>query len=227
MGAVLVVSPHPDDETLGCGGLIGICARAMYPLSVLAMTNGEASHPGNEVWRNALSKIRQREQRNALKALGIPNPDIIQLGLPDGELNQISEARREQTLDLIRDVIRSRNIKSLFLPAIDDRHADHREAAKLLVEAVRSCPVTYVFSYQIWPPATRPRQVSVNERAYTLDVSAVLPAKRTAVEQYRSQLGFTEPTHTEGFRMPQALLDEKLRDQECFALILDLSAWSA
>lgn len=41
--------PHSDDKKLGCGGLIALCALARQPVSILAMTNGEASHPGDQI----------------------------------------------------------------------------------------------------------------------------------------------------------------------------------
>ena len=42
LGPVLIAAPHPDDETLGCGGLIALCADLSIPVTVLAMTSGDA-----------------------------------------------------------------------------------------------------------------------------------------------------------------------------------------
>lgn len=226
LGAILIASPHPDDETLGCGGIIARCANARHSLSILAMTNGDASHPGDKVWRKKLGKTRQREQRNALKVFGFSNPDIIPLELPDGELDQLRGEMREQIVELIQDVIRSRDIRTLFVPAIDDCHGDHRETAKLLAQAAQGSSVQYIFSYQIWPPNLRPPQVPTSEIAYTHDISDLLPLKHRAVQKHRSQLSTVDPAHAVGFRMPQTLLDDKLKDHESYALVHDLSAWS-
>ena len=226
LGAILVVAPHPDDETLGCGGLIAMCANAQQPVSILAMTNGEASHPGDQTWRHKLGQIRQHEQLGALKILGICNPDIISLELPDGGLDQLSDEHRREVSAFIKACVIARNIETFFLPAIDDCHDDHQATARLLAGIVLNCPIKYVFGYQIWPPAIRPAQVSNNEMAYVLDISNVLTQKTQAIQEHRSQLGTVEPGHTEGFRMPQVLLDEKLQAHESYALIQNITAWS-
>ncbi|PFG09651.1 MULTISPECIES: PIG-L deacetylase family protein [unclassified Marinobacter] len=226
MGAILVVSPHPDDETLGCGGLIALCARAQHPVSVLAMTNGEASHPGDQIWQHKLGQIRQQEQLNALKTLGVPNPDVISLALPDGGLDRLRGDKTNAISALIEESMKSRNIKTLFLPAIDDCHNDHQETARLLARIATNYPAKFIFSYQIWPPVTRSAQVSSNEAAYALDIAQVLTLKKQAIEEFRSQLGDIEPAHTEGFRIPQVLLEKKLEAHESYALIQNVFAWS-
>jgi hypothetical protein len=63
---IVVVSPHPDDEVLGAGGLICSAARAGQNLIVLSVTDGEAAYPD---WKG-LDRIRQREVSDALNVLG-------------------------------------------------------------------------------------------------------------------------------------------------------------
>lgn len=226
LGPILIASPHPDDETLGCGGLIAHCAMLACPVTVLAMTNGEASHPGDAMWREKLGEIRRQEQRNALKTLGLSDPDIIPLELPDGGLDHLDQDQHERLHKLILDVIRSRGIRTLFVPAVDDCHADHRVTARLLAKVVLSHPVGYFFSYQIWPPEIRASQVSANEREYAHDISDLVGLKRSAIHQHRSQLSAVDTAHTEGFRMPETLLEAKLKNAECFALVRDIASWS-
>lgn len=226
LGPILIASPHPDDETLGCGGLIAHCAMLASPVTVLAMTNGEASHPGDAMWREKLGNIRRQEQRNALKALGLIVPDIIPLGLPDGGLEHLDQVQHERLHKLVLYVIQSRGIRTLFVPAVDDCHADHRVTARLMANVALSHPVGHFFSYQIWPPELRASQVSANEREYAHDISDLVGLKRSAIYQHRSQLSAVDPAHTEGFRMPEALLEAKLKNAECFALVRDIARWS-
>lgn len=226
LGPVLVASPHPDDETLGCGGLIARCADLSIPVTVLAMTSGDASHPGDRAWRRELATIRKREQRNALKTLGLERPDVFALDLPDGHLDAIQGQMRDGIVNLIRDTLQSRAIRSVFVPAIDDRHNDHGETARLLAEALRQCPVEYVFSYQIWPPEHRPTHIEANEEPYRHDIADLLPLKRKAVHEHQSQLGGVNTAKRDGFQMPAVLLENKLKNQEIYALVRDLPAWS-
>lgn len=226
LGPILIASPHPDDETLGCGGVIAHGARLACPVTVLAMTNGEASHPGDRAWQEKLAETRKNEQRNALKALGLADPDVIPLGLPDGGMDHLGGEEYERLGEQILGVLQSRDIRTLFVPAIDDCHCDHRMTAKLLADVTMRHPVDHFFSYQIWPPDVRASWVVANEYKYLHDIGDVLDLKRAAVYQHRSQLSAMEPGHTEGFQIPQALLEAKLKNRESFARVRDTAEWS-
>src|SRR3954463_16211798 len=70
----LVVAPHPDDESLGCGGTIARkAARGTPGTGVLATDGGDATG-------------RRAEARAAVGALGLSDDDLVFLGFPDGEL---------------------------------------------------------------------------------------------------------------------------------------------
>lgn len=160
LAPILIASPHPDDETLGCGGLVARCAEMSCPVTVLAMTNGEASHPGDSEWREKLAATRKREQLGALAVLGLDPPDIVHLNLPDGGLGAAEDERRQHVVRVIQDILISRRVRSVFVPAVDDCHGDHRETAKLLAQAAQAHPVEHFFSYQIWPPRFANRRLS-------------------------------------------------------------------
>lgn len=82
---VVVVAPHPDDEILACGALLHLVAqRGDQPL-IVAVTDGEASHPGSPAWPPArLRAARASETVAALACLGIDAPRLVRLGIPDG-----------------------------------------------------------------------------------------------------------------------------------------------
>lgn len=225
LAPMLIASPHPDDETLGCGGLLARCAEMACPVTVLAITNGEASHPGDSAWREELAATRKREQLAALTVLGLDRPDIVYLDLPDGGLEAADGELRKRVLGVILDVIVSRRVRSVFVPAVDDCHGDHRETARLLAQAARAHPVDYFFSYQIWPPEVRQPQVFTNEVEYLHDITDLVGLKRHAIHQHRSQMRPLDPAHAKGFRMPRTLLQEKLKGHESYALVHDIAAW--
>ena len=226
LGPILIASPHPDDETLGCGGLIARCTTQGCSITVLSITNGEASHPGDHAWQEKLGEIRKNEQYRALKALGVAEPEVVPLGLPDGGLERISREQYERIEARILEVMQARKIRTVFVPAVDDCHSDHRITARLLAAVALKHPVEYFFSYQIWPPEMRPPWVSATEEDYRHDISDLIDLKREAVYQYRSQRDVIDPSHSEGFKMPEALLKAKLTNQEAFALIRDIAKWS-
>ena len=64
---ILVVAPHPDDETLGCGGLISLLAQNGSAFYIVFVTDGSASHRNSRAWPSArLAAQREQEARNAL-----------------------------------------------------------------------------------------------------------------------------------------------------------------
>jgi LmbE family N-acetylglucosaminyl deacetylase len=96
---VMVFAPHPDDETVGVGGLLHRLARAHVPVRVAFMTNGDGyplaveaefdlRHPTRDDYL-ALGRLRQQEAMRALGSLGLGKRDALFLGFPDGGLAEL------------------------------------------------------------------------------------------------------------------------------------------
>ncbi|RYF78229.1 MAG: PIG-L family deacetylase, partial [Comamonadaceae bacterium] len=116
----VVVAPHPDDEVLAVGGLMALLARTGQRLSVVAVTDGTASHPGSALWpADRLAQVRPREQADALAKLGWEGLAIRRLGLPDGGL----QARQAELADMLASLIRPDDV--LITPWRLDGHPDH------------------------------------------------------------------------------------------------------
>lgn len=99
---LVVVAPHPDDEVLACGGLLhGHLARGGEAL-VVAVTDGEASHPGDPEW----PAPRLAEQRRAESAAGLLRLSagralpVLRLGVPDGRVMRYAP-RLQATLEAL------------------------------------------------------------------------------------------------------------------------------
>jgi LmbE family N-acetylglucosaminyl deacetylase len=81
------VAPHPDDETLGCGGLISLLAQNGAAFYIVFVTDGSASHRNSTAWPTArLAAQREQEARNALVCLGIAHAPHLFLRLPDVDM---------------------------------------------------------------------------------------------------------------------------------------------
>jgi len=90
---VLVLAPHPDDESLGCGGLLRDAVRAGIPVHVAFLTNGDANELSFLVWERrpvvtskgaiGMGRLRSEEARHAARALGLRDDAVTFLGYPD------------------------------------------------------------------------------------------------------------------------------------------------
>jgi hypothetical protein len=89
----LVLAPHPDDETLGAGGLIARLRRAGVPVTIVAITDGEHAYADTP----NLADIRIPEQIEALHRLGVPERMIHRLHLPDRDVSGYEDRLADQT----------------------------------------------------------------------------------------------------------------------------------
>jgi LmbE family N-acetylglucosaminyl deacetylase len=122
---VVVLSAHPDDETLGAGGLIAACARSGAEIAVLVATDGEASHPGSPTHPPAeLAMIRRRELHAALGRLA-PDAQLTFLGLPDGRLSGYEHVLAAELATAVDGPA-----TLLITPWADDGHPDHEACAR-------------------------------------------------------------------------------------------------
>lgn len=121
---IVVVAPHPDDEVLTVGGLLAQLAAPDLPVVLLAVTDGEASHPGSRAWPpQRLAQQRQAETAAALALLQVP-ATVVRLGLPDGGVSGQTDrlVRRLQSLLLAGDLV--------FTTWSQDGHPDHEATAR-------------------------------------------------------------------------------------------------
>ena len=133
---VLVVTAHPDDLDFGAGGSISGWTDKGIEVSYCIMTNGDQGGEDPTIPRTEMPKIRQREQREAGKILGVSN--ITFLNHVDGWLEPTIERRKEVVREIRktrpdRMVIQSpeRNWDRLF-----SSHPDHLAAGEIAIQAV-------------------------------------------------------------------------------------------
>jgi LmbE family N-acetylglucosaminyl deacetylase len=207
----LVLAPHPDDETLGCGGLIAACCAAGRPPVVAVLTDGAGSHGNLDPPSQALLREqRQREVRRATRCLGVPADNLILLGFPDMGLADAAGA----CTDLLTLLARAHACDSIVAPSRYDPHPDHMAAAAIAQTVAATVGLTCLF-YLTWawifPPETT--QPGYGARGWRLDISKHLPAKRRAIVAHESQyFGLPDdPTRT---CLPADLLAIAQRDYE-------------
>ena len=135
----LVLAPHPDDETLGAGGLIAKLRRAGVPVTIVAITDGEHAYADTP----NLGDIRVLEQTEALRRLGVPERMIHRLHLPDRDVSGYEERLVELLLPLVTAHMH------LVAPWQRDFHPDHEAAGRAAARVAQWKNLTITY-YLFW-----------------------------------------------------------------------------
>jgi LmbE family N-acetylglucosaminyl deacetylase len=201
--SAVILAAHPDDEVLGAGGVISLLASAGARLRLVAVTDGEASHPGHGD-PAALARRRSRERAAALLALGAAAVEVVRLGLPDSAL----ASRDREIVAALRDLVSG--FAACLAPWQGDVHADHEAVGRAAGQVA-----TRVFSYPVWMwHWARPADPRVPwHQAVRVPLPPVVAnRKRTAIGCFASQL---EP-RARGAEpvLPAGFVDHFTRDYE-------------
>jgi len=144
--SAIVFAPHPDDETLGCGGTIIRKKAAGADVKVVFLTDGSRSHAAL-IAKSELRKIRRTEAIKAAQALGIGIEDVIFLEFEDGRLRECEGA----VCDRIQPLLAKHSPAEVFIPYALEPPADHVAAYRAVMAAIRQEGITpTVYSYPIW-----------------------------------------------------------------------------
>lgn len=178
---ILVLAPHMDDETIGCGGTLALHAQRGAQITVVFLTDGRNGSGdvnilyGEERERKqrALVELRTTEARAALQRLGIDR--MICLDAEDGAL-----AKCEWAAEKLRDVLSNQRPEIVYLPFYLEEHPDHRAVSRILLDAVEGTSLQFqCMGYEVWTPLFPNCLVRIDS---TIDI------KKQALQEYRSQL---------------------------------------
>jgi bacillithiol biosynthesis deacetylase BshB2 len=203
---VLVILPHPDDESFGAAGIIALKRKAGIPVTYACGTLGEMGrNMGNPLFANreTLPFIRKTELENACKAMDIQ--DLRMLGLRDKTLEFEDD---EQLADLMESIINDvePTLIITFYPGYAV-HPDHDACGAAVIRALERRPkvrrpLTYCLAF------TNDRFDKIGEPDVTIDITEVADIKLNALKAHRSQ--------TEGMLK---LMEEKLLNKDPEAML--------
>ena len=143
---LVVVAAHPDDETLGCGGLLQRAATLDVPITVIVLSDGESSHPDSTTQTPAQLAARRRvEVTDAVSRLA-PAASVHLIGLPDGDLAGQGPAA---TAAIAECVTAPGPGSWLLSPWRYDGHPDHTAAGDA-AQAVALSTGARLIEYPIW-----------------------------------------------------------------------------
>lgn len=220
-GSMLVVAPHPDDESLGCGGAIALLRQLGCPVRVLVISDGTLSHPRSRQYpAPALAALRERETLCALAGLGVESEAVTFLRLKDGSVPVKSAAGFDEAIARCLAYLATIAPATILLPWRRDPHPDHRASWELIYTAMahlRLSPRLVEYPIWDWDSAQRGDAPAIGEvTAWRLDISAVLPQKLQAIAAYRSQTTDLIDDDPEGFRLTPEMLAHFAHPWELF-----------
>ena len=192
-GPLLVVSPHPDDATLGCGGLLFQKRLAGHPVHILYLTDGSASHPHHPTLTpSALADLRHREARLAKRRLGVDSACLRFINLPDGCLSLLDPVTRETVVSTLADQLSSLHPATLLLPCRHDGSDEHEAAFRLVAAALdRAALRPRLLEFPVWSawnPLLLVRPLFRARRIHRFEFPGYGPHKQHALSAYASQL---------------------------------------
>lgn len=178
---ILVLAPHMDDETIGCGGTLALHAQRGAQITVVFLTDGRNGSSevnvltGEERERKQreLVELRTSEARAALQRLGVNR--MVCLDAEDGALDKCDWAAEQ-----LRDVLLKHRPEIVYLPFYLEEHPDHRAASRVLLDAVAGTTLQFqCMGYEVWTPLFPNCLVRIDSTVET---------KKQALSEYRSQL---------------------------------------
>ncbi|MCF6158421.1 MAG: PIG-L family deacetylase [wastewater metagenome] len=168
---VIVLSPHPDDDIIACGGTVYKYHLMGSEITVVYMTDGRK---GNHQYKEEeLVLIRRDEAQKAAAAVGINK--LIFLNNRDSEL-----ALSRKTVKELFEILMNHKPEAVFLPFFLDNHHDHSATSQIFLSAASSLASCVCYLYGIWTPLPTFNVIS--------DITACLEMKIRALHEHKSQL---------------------------------------
>ena len=143
---VLIVAPHPDDEVLGCSGLIQRLLSEGKQVDVVILSGGGKSHAGCcKIDEATLIESRRNLSRKAAKVLGLPLENLHFLDYPDGSIAfDCSET------DQLKKLIDTLQPEAIFIPHKGEGWSDHLEAGRIVRKLVGETSGVPLYEYCVW-----------------------------------------------------------------------------
>lgn len=230
-GKVLVFAPHPDDETIACGGTIARLTATGHRVGVVFATDGSRSHAAvlglhTDPTPEELATVRAGEARAAAAVLGVAARDVWLLGFTDTELAaSVADCR-----DAVRKLLAEHpDASEVYLPhEVRELNADHRLTGEIAVACLAELGLTpQVFRYVVWDERTEQEFAFVNrsepaagerrpERAVVRDIAPQLAVKRAALAEHRTQVTLYAPGQQRAVVPPEFLARVNARTVEEF-----------
>ena len=195
---VLGIAAHPDDLDFSSSGTMAKFAQNGAEIYYLILTDGSQGSADYDASPLELAKIREAEQRSALKVIGSEPENVTFLGYPDGAL-QITMEVKKDVVKVIRtvkpDVVVTMDPSVLYSSLRGFiHHPDHRAAGQIALDAVFPLARDHMAFPQLFSEGFLPHKVKTilltnfEKHNYFVDVSSTIDIKVAALKEHASQV---------------------------------------
>ncbi|MGI4021162.1 MAG: PIG-L deacetylase family protein [Janthinobacterium lividum] len=210
-GSTVIIAPHPDDESLGCGGTIALLRKADLPVHVIFVSDGTLSHPNSKKFpTEKLKALREWEALNALQVLNVPNSNASFMRLKDRSVPTKRDVGFEFTVNRLLERLEVIQPKTILVTWENDPHPDHRASWQIVDQAVSQ--LNYkprILQYLIWIWELG-KQTDIAENQHTkwfsVNIKSVTQTKQKAVLSHVSQVSRLIDDDPEGFILSPEIL---------------------
>ena len=188
---VMVITAHPDDSEFGAAGTIALHVKEGREVTYVIATNGNKGSSDRTMMPERLAGIREAEQRNAARVLGVERVEF--LGYEDGELEDTRDLRRDVTRQIRRWrpdlVITMQPLRTKNLYA---SHRDHRTVASVALDCIYPLARDHMAFAELMPEYEPHKVREVNlmqwdDADLVVDISEVMDVKLKALACHQSQ----------------------------------------
>lgn len=220
-GTVLVIAPHQDDESLGCGGTIALLRQMNISVHVAFVTDGSLSHPNSKKYpAEKRIELREQEAINALSILGVDANKVTFMRLPDGSVPYNGDPQFTDAVNQMEQLLTRINPQTIFLPWRRDPHTDHRATWQIVDEALGETGIhirKLEYLIWLWERAASNDLPQPNEmKVWQVNIQAVPHLKQQAIAAHQSQTTRLIDDDPEGFILSPEVLAHFDKPYEIF-----------
>ncbi len=221
IGNALVIAPHPDDESLGCGGTIALLRQKGYAVHVLFISDGTMSHPNSPAYpAERLREVREAEALEALQRLGVQAENAIFMRQKDTQVATPDSPGFAESVNFMHNLLLTLSPTSVLVPWRRDPHRDHRASWQQVNAALMKLPTKpRLLEYLIWlwelgneQDMPKPDEMLV----WCVPIESVIAQRNRAIAAHRSQVSRLIDDDPTAFYLSPELLTHFDKPRELF-----------
>jgi LmbE family N-acetylglucosaminyl deacetylase len=218
---IIVFAPHPDDETLGCGGTIAKRKSEGFEVIIVLITDGRHIFPAKagidpNPPPEEVKRIRSEEFNRATTILGVPKENILAFDFEDGTLKK----HEKEVEDRVVEILGKHSPAEMYFPFSRDSNPDHQAANRIIKRVVRRAGLSCTkYQYSITHKYARvgpyyERFIGLLRRnTVRTDISEFLDLKKRAIKEYKLEASIV---HCEQKGALRPRIDPFQKDKETF-----------